>query len=421
MIKLKRDKIMGMVVKKILYLDHAPYLSGAERSLRLLVTHLDQSRYQPIVVTPDHGDFAQELHKHQIEVIPFNFWSWQRLFLLLPVLLDLVRLVVLVKKHRPDLIHGNSRFASMFSYPVSILTGVPAVNQVRDMDPLSSVRLRLLSNVEKLIAISNGVKRWLIESGVSEEKIVVVHNGMEIEKPKVKSHPSFAKVADAPKLWRWSATEGAPRSFSEVGQISKSQLKTQKYKELNLRAQSLIVGTIAQVYPRKGIDILIRGFAQAAVEINDLHLLIIGGDKSSDQRYLKEYQQLVQDLGIEKKVHFLGFRSDTKELLSVIDVFVLASRREPFGIVLLEAMLAGVPVIGSAVDGIVEIVKDNEVGFLIKPDNSSLLAKKLKTLLQDQTLRDKMGGKGREHVIKHFSIEKTAREVEKVYQTVMKI
>ena len=114
-------------------------------------------------------------------------------------------------------------------------------------------------------------------------------------------------------------------------------------------------------------------------------------------------RSLARSLGIEHQIVFKGAlgRSDVIRAYASADIFVLPSLFEPFGIVLLEAMAAGLPVVASAVGGIVDVVADGTTGLLVPPGNPSALAAGLEHLIADSSSRARMGQEGRRRVLRY--------------------
>lgn len=147
---------------------------------------------------------------------------------------------------------------------------------------------------------------------------------------------------------------------------------------------------IGRHVPQKGFDVLLRAFAQAGLDTHDLLLAGDGPERAA-------LEQLSQMLGVQDRVHFVG-RADRPTAVSLFQgcsFFVLPSRQEPQGIVNLEAMAAGKPVIASRVGGVPEIVLDGETGLLVPGEDVSALAEDLGRLAGDAALRDRLGSAGR--------------------------
>lgn len=132
-------------------------------------------------------------------------------------------------------------------------------------------------------------------------------------------------------------------------------------------------------------------------------------------------QDLAKKLEIEQHVIFTGFRSDIPAILGLLDVFVMPSLREGLGLSIIEAMLAGKPIVASNVYGIPEVVLDQETGILIPLGEPKVLADAICTLLDSHEKRREMGERGRQHAIRHFSIDRMVRAYEEFYDSYTRV
>jgi glycosyltransferase involved in cell wall biosynthesis len=114
-------------------------------------------------------------------------------------------------------------------------------------------------------------------------------------------------------------------------------------------------------------------------------------------------------------VKFSGFAADVAGVLRDVDILVHPADGESFGRVVVEAMAAGVPVVGVRGGGVAELVRDGETGFLVPPDDAQALAQAVKRLAQDAALAEQMGARGRAHAFAEYSIEATARQLAQMY------
>jgi len=174
---------------------------------------------------------------------------------------------------------------------------------------------------------------------------------------------------------------------------------------------------VGRFEPRKGVKYLIKAMRRVLKEIPDARLVLVGGGPLR-----KFYTQLVEE-EIKDKVHFAGIvpREKLPAYYRSADVFVSpAIEGESFGIVLLEAMASGLPVIASRIPGYTHVFKEGDEGFFFKPKDHKDLAEKLIVLLKNDELRREMGRKGRERVVKLYSWAKVAGEVESYYNEVIK-
>jgi glycosyltransferase involved in cell wall biosynthesis len=167
---------------------------------------------------------------------------------------------------------------------------------------------------------------------------------------------------------------------------------------------------VSRLIEQKGIHYGLRGFARIAADFPRAHLLIIG-----DGALRGALEAEVAQLGIAPQTHFLGWRADAPDLMQGIDVFLMPSLWEGFGLTLLEAMNAALPIIGSRVGAIPEVVVDGETGYLVGPRDSDAIAAALATLLADAPLRHHCGLLGQDRLETNFSSDKTVDNTLAVY------
>lgn len=165
---------------------------------------------------------------------------------------------------------------------------------------------------------------------------------------------------------------------------------------------------------QKGIHLFIA-MAQVVLTMRrDIEFLIVG-----DGSLKKELEQETKSLHLNQNVRFLGWRRDVPDLIATMDLFLITSEWEPFGIVLLEAMIMGVPIVGFDVGGVSEVVKNGETGLLIKQRDPTLLAKEVVGLLEDDEGRILMSQKCRERVHAYFDMKMISKRVEDLYDEVL--
>ena len=184
---------------------------------------------------------------------------------------------------------------------------------------------------------------------------------------------------------------------------------------LGLREELPVIGTVCRlVEPKKGLRFLLEAMGHLEREAAKpvCQLLIVGEGPAEEA-----LRSLSERLGIAPRVIFSGRRRDIPQLLSLMDIFVLPSLYEGFGIAILEAMAAGKPVVATTVGGLPEFVVEGENGFLVPPGDSVGLAAAIRHLLAQPERAKAMGCNGQEHVRKHYSIESVVRQHEQLYET----
>ncbi|MBD3842756.1 MAG: glycosyltransferase family 4 protein [Campylobacterales bacterium] len=175
-------------------------------------------------------------------------------------------------------------------------------------------------------------------------------------------------------------------------------------KTLGFQESSFNVGMVGRINEAKGQHLLIK-----AVDLlvkKGLHVSVYFVGHPMRESYLEVLKSDIKSRGIEKNIHFLGFMKNPHHFYQVCDTVVLASKRETFGLVLIEAMQVGTPVIGSNSGGVVEIIDDEQTGLLFENQNAQSLADKIELLMNDADLRKKVSKAGQEKCDAMFSNEK---------------
>ena len=179
----------------------------------------------------------------------------------------------------------------------------------------------------------------------------------------------------------------------------------------------LFVGVI---HSHKGPDVLIKAMPKIIKEVSNTKSIFVG--KEGEKGNLEGLEKLSKKLGVKKNIKFAGFvEGGLKPLYyKAADVFCLPSTtsHESFGIVNLEAMACGVPIVASKIGGVPDIVKEGENGLLVPPRDPEALAEAIIYLLKSEGVREKMGKDAREK-IKDYSWERIAEETEKVYEEIL--
>ncbi len=247
----------------------------------------------------------------------------------------------------------------------------------------------LYSRLEKLAVqhadavqvASQHMYRNLLKLGISKEKIHCIPIGIDVE--------SYASAGNGPKV----------RS------------------ELGVAPEALIVGLVGRIHPWKGQEVLIEAAARVLEACPNTHFLLVGDIVRPEQRaHLDALRMLAQQLNIARQVQFVGTRSDIPDIMQLLDICVVPSLREPYGLVAIEAQAAGTPVIASNVGGLREIVQDGVSGCLVPPGDSIQLANAIVMYLRDANLRSEVGMQGRKRANKEFSYPTMVSQTEALYE-----
>jgi len=186
--------------------------------------------------------------------------------------------------------------------------------------------------------------------------------------------------------------------------------------KINLPLDKKIVLFLSAIREKKAPDLLIKAMQKVIKEIPNAYLVMAGKGRMESKII-----QLARELAINDLITFPGFVRESKKPLyfKAADVFVLPSYDEIFGIVNLEAMACGTPVVATRVGGIPEIVKDGKNGLLVPPKDPDALADAIIYLLENEDVRRGMGERGRE-MVKDYSWDKIAEQYERIYEMVLR-
>jgi L-malate glycosyltransferase len=185
-------------------------------------------------------------------------------------------------------------------------------------------------------------------------------------------------------------------------------------KTYGIQEDEKVIVHISNFRPVKRIQDVIKAFSMIRKEMPSKLLLIGNGPE------LTVACELVRELNIEEDVLFLGKQENVGELFSICDLKLLLSEKESFGLVLLEAMACGVPVIGTRIGGIPEVIVDNETGFMVEVGDTESVAEKAVSLLSDIEKHSRFRQNSVQHVREHFLSEKIVSIYEEIYNSLVK-
>jgi glycosyltransferase involved in cell wall biosynthesis len=211
-----------------------------------------------------------------------------------------------------------------------------------------------------------------------------------------------------PAVTAGGPTAGAGGSACPAGRQA-AEFKTERKKEFGL-GEGPVVGIIARLSDVKGHHYLIKAMKEVLEKIPAAQLVIVGEGKTE-----KKLIRLTRKLGIEDNVFFIPSVSDTMRILPIMDVFVMPSLKEGLGLALMEAMAAGLAVIGSEVGGIKGLIRDGYNGLFVRPADVSQLARAILRLLNDPAEREGLGVNARNFISENFSQETMISQTEEVY------
>ncbi len=392
----------------ILFFDHTALMGGGEVSLLNLVTHLDRKRFEPVVVLAQDGELRDKLAQIGVEVHVLPLASEvgevrkDSLVGARSVSLSQVKhmaryiwqLSGFMRARGADLVHANSLKADILGALAARLAGVPVIWHVRDRIandylPRPATRgFRLACRFLPSFLVVNSLATLETLHLPPSKRARVVYNGV--------------------------VHDGLPPAQFE--QARREQILARGER----RTTAPIIALVGRISPWKGQDVFLKAAAQVVDEFPGTRFQIIGAPLFGEQDYEREVRALCTSLGLDQNVEWLGFRRDVPQLVAGCDLLVHASKTgEPFGQVVVEAMMASRPVVATRGGGIPEIVLEGETGLLVPMNDAGAMARAMETMLRDPERAEEMGKNGALRARSKFTIQRTASKIEAVYDFIL--
>lgn len=292
-----------------------------------------------------------------------------------------------IRENRTDLVHLNNDLRHGKPGIVAAwLTKTPCIAHVHMFHELNRFDKLFFRFVDFFIYVSNAVAESYIAQGILSVKGTVIHNAIDLSE--------FSTDFDRASL------------LSEFGWTNHES----------------VVGVVGRLDWWKGHEYFLEAMAEVSQEIPNLKILIVGEIENTplNQEYYQKLQSMTESLGLKDKTVFTEFRSDIPRLMSALDVLVLSSSMpEPFGLVVIEGMAAGKPVVATAAGGVLDIIEHEKNGLLVPCKNSKAMAQAILQLLANRELAKRIGLAARQRVAEKFTMKQHVARVQSVYDAIM--
>ena len=380
-------------MKNILFIHQSAEMYGSDKTLLLLIRHINRERFCPVVILPNEGPLKKALELENIEVyiapvikLHRKMFTPKNMVSLLKQIKQAFRIV--------NKINENYNFEIVYSNTLAVLLGylfakknrikhVWHVHEIIESPKIVAKTFRFLLHTKSnffTIYNSNATADFWKSSSQKNIDYEVVTNGLEV--------PS------------------SPLLVNEIVSIRKEIFDVNN---------EIVIGLVGRINKWKGQFILLEAFSKLIKKYPDLRLIFVGSTTENQSYILKELTVKIDAFQIVNQVKIVPFQPDINKIWSAIDIAIVPSvEPEPFGLVAVEAMLAKKPVIASNHGGLTEIVIHEHTGFLVQPNNVTDLVNAIETLVNDEAKRLEMGEKGYVRAVEEFSIYKYVSNIEKI-------
>ncbi len=373
--------------KKILFVITKSNFGGAQKYVFDLATGLPKDQFDVAVALGGSGILIQKLQAENIRVLPI--FSLARDVNPLSDITTFFELWRMFRKEKPDVAHLNSAKAG----------GVGAISAH-------------LAGVQKIIFTAHG---WAFneERPTWQKLIIKFFSWVTV----ILSHETIA-VSNAVR----NNTAGWPFVVSKISVIKngikepsfllRNEARLHLFAKANIHVpeNAFIVGTIAELHKSKGLTYAIEAFTKLMPENPNLYYFILGDGEEKER-----LETLVGLHNLQGRVFLLGFVDDASRYLKAFDIFLLPSMTEGLALVLLEAGLAGLPVVASRIGGIPEVIEDKNTGLLVPTRDSDAIALANQNLMTDRSLAKRFGEALRERVLAKFPLSRVLKDTISLY------
>ena len=349
---------------KILHTESSIGWGGQEHRTLKEMRVLRARGHQMFLLVRPQADFIKRAEEEGFTVFKIparNAWDPVAFF----------KTLALLKREKFDIVNTHSGHDSLLAGLAARVAGVPLVIRTRHLAlPVTSL-FSYKYIAHRVITVSRWVENYLVEKGLPRERVSTIYTAI-----------------DPPP------------------EIEHSTLRA----ELGLQDDDVLVATVAILRYEKGHKDLITAAQPLFERYPKLHLVFAG-----DGPIFEELKAFITSLNLQNHIHLLGLRRDIPNVLKACDFFALATHQEALGTSFIEAMAMGLPAIGTAVDGVPEVITDGKTGLLVPAHDPESLRAALIRLIESPEERKKMGESARADVLSRFGMEAMANALENFY------
>ena len=380
---------MSKKIKLLHVITHLP-IGGAQDNTLYTVELLNKDKYDISLSCNLNGELVSRAKK----VKHLKLYDVPNLHREVSIINDIrafLSLYKLIKKENFTIIHTHSSKAGFLGRIAAMLNKTPIVihtiHGFAFHDYMNSFKKNIFIYLEKLsakwthglVTVSNLNKKKVVDLGIAPiEKLKNIYSGIDLT-------------------------------------LFINEKNDQFRKELNLDSNHLLLGSVGRLSNQKDPITMIEAFCIVIKRFPNAHLTLVGDGELRDEILIK-----IDQLQLNGRVHLTGNKNDPWKIYHSLDLFIMSSIYEGLGRSITEALSCGVPVVCTSVEGVPEIVRDNETGILVPPKDPSALATGIIKSLNDMDNARKMAEEGRKFVNENFDVKKMVDDIDTLYDTFYK-
>lgn len=360
---------------RVLHIIDTTGPGGAEKVLYDIIKNLDSSKFKSFLILPDKGWLYSQLKDESATIDIIDGKGAYNIRYI-------IKLIRYVYRNKINVIQAHLLGVSLYCSFVSLFTGIPLISTIHgyvDVPKRKSIlKFRFISMFAKrIVFVSEHLRAYFLETtGINKRKTEIIYNGINRQ-----------MYLESPR----------------------DDLRT----EFGLSNDDVLVGSVGNITPPKGYDILLTA-ASIVCKSNPHTRFLIAGEKRG--LLYKDLEDLCRDLRLNDNVFFVGYRTRIASFLKGLDIFVLPSITEGFSLSTVEAMVVGLPVIVTKSGGPEEIIDDPNDGLIVDANDPNALAEKILLLLDNFVLKKRISSAARKSFQNKFTVEQMVNKYERLYK-----
>ncbi len=375
---------------KVLHIITNLPVGGAQDNTLLTVEKLDRRKYDVSLLCANEGEWTYRAQRIEGLKLFFVDELKRKIHPVLDIL-SFWKILRIIKSENFDIVHTHSSKPGGLGRVAAKLAGVPIIIHTIHGFPFNDFMHPI---VRHLFIVAERFLSRLSDSLVT----VSTYNLKKAVQLKFAPRSKFRNIYSGIDFGRFEVTLGLEQIRNELG-ISNGEK---------------VVGMIGRLSEQKAPLDFVNAMPKILQAHHDVRFLLIGDGELKEQTL-----DLARKLKVDSKIQILGFRDDVPELLHLLDIFVLTSLWEGLGRSLTEAMFMGKPVVATNVEGVPELVKNNETGFLVEPRNIDSISEAVISLLSDSNTAQRLGRNAAKRINSEFQADSMVARIDNLYQELL--